>query len=73
MGEEKLGYEIRLFWSAEDSVYIAKVPEFPGCMAHGASPSEAAAQAEEAMRHWIDVAREFGDPVPVPRLRQVAG
>ena len=73
MAEEKLGYEIRIFWSTEDSVYIAEVPELPGCMAHGASPLEAAAQVELAMRHWIDVAREFGDLVPAPHLRQAAG
>ena len=71
--EERLRYEIRIFWSAEDAVYIAEVPELPGCMTHGASPGAAAAQAEEAIRHWISVAREFGDPVPAPRLRQFAG
>jgi len=27
-------YETILYWSQEDSVFIAEVPELPGCMAH---------------------------------------
>jgi predicted RNase H-like HicB family nuclease len=26
-------YEIIIFWSSEDQVFIAEVPELPGCMA----------------------------------------
>ena len=32
-----LRYEIILYWSNEDEVYVAEVPELPGCMAHGPS------------------------------------
>lgn len=28
-------YEIILYWSEEDQVFVAEVPELPGCMAHG--------------------------------------
>ncbi len=28
-------YEIIIYWSNEDQVFIAAVPELPGCMAHG--------------------------------------
>ena len=31
-----LKYEIILYWSDEDQVFIAEVPELPGCIAHGA-------------------------------------
>jgi predicted RNase H-like HicB family nuclease len=60
-------YEIILYWSAEDKVYIAEVPELPGCMADGASYREAIANAEVIIQEWIDTAREIGRPIPEPR------
>jgi len=62
-------YEIILYWSAEDAVFIAEVPELPGCMAHGGTQEEALANVKEAMQLWIATAHEFGDPVPEPRGR----
>jgi predicted RNase H-like HicB family nuclease len=64
-------YEIIIHWNAEDDVFIADVPELPGCMAHGSSPAEALNQAQEAIGLWIDTAREFGDPVPEPKGRRL--
>ncbi len=60
-------YEIILYWSDEDQVFIAEVPELPGCMAHGDSQEAALHSINEAIRLWIDAAREFGDPVPEPK------
>ena len=60
-------YEIIIYWSNEDNVFIAEVPELPGCMAHGNSYEEALLNAKEAIDLWIDTAIEFGDPVPVPK------
>ena len=62
-------YEIIMYWSNEDEAFIAEVPELPGCMAHGESQEDALASIKEAMRLWVDTAREFGDPVPEPRGR----
>ena len=62
-------YEIIMYWSNEDDAFIAEVPELPGCMAHGDTQEEALANIKEAMRLWVDTAREFGDPVPEPRGR----
>jgi predicted RNase H-like HicB family nuclease len=36
-------------------------------VAHGDTQELALANAKEAIRLWIDTAREFGDPVPTPR------
>lgn len=67
-----LNYEIILYyWSGEDEVFVAEVPELPGCMAHGNTQEEALANAKEAMQLWIDTAREFGDPVPEPSGRRL--
>ena len=60
-------YEIILYWSSTDAVFIAEVPELSGCMAHGDTQEEALANIKEAMHLWIDTAREFGDPIPEPR------
>ena len=62
-------YEIIMYWSSEDEAFIAEVPELPGCMAHGDTQEEALAHIKEAMRLWVDTAREFGDPIPEPRGR----
>ena len=60
-------YEIILYWSEEDKVFIAEVPELPGCMAHGDTQEAALANAKEAIRLWLDAAHEFGDPIPAPK------
>lgn len=65
-------YEIVLFWSSEDDVFVAEVPDLPGCMAHGATHEEALAQVKEAAALWLDVARERGEELPRPRPHLLA-
>lgn len=60
-------YEIILYWSEEDAVFVAEVPELPGCMAHGDSQEAALSNVKEAMSLWLEVARERGRPVPEPK------
>lgn len=60
-------YEIIIYWSNEDQVFIAEVPELPGCMAHGDTSEAALKNAHKAIRLWIDTAKEFGDPIPEPK------
>lgn len=64
-------YEIILYWSEEDQAFIAEVPELPGCMAHGDTQEAALSSTREAIRLWIDTAKEFGDPVPQPKGRRL--
>jgi predicted RNase H-like HicB family nuclease len=64
-------YEVIIYWSAEDEAFVAEVPELPGCMAHGASYEAALAEAQEAIRLWVETAEEFGDPVPEPKGRKL--
>lgn len=65
-------YEIIIYWSKEDSVFVAEVPELPGCLAHGATQQLALANAEEAIKLWIDTAQEFGDLVPEAQETRLA-
>ena len=60
-------YETIIYWSTEDQVFVAEVPELPGCVAHGNTPESALANAHAAIQLWIDTAREFGDPIPEPK------
>ena len=62
-------YEVIIFWSDEDDVFIAEVPELPGCAAHGSTYSDALREAEAAASLWIDVARERGLEIPAPKGR----
>ena len=64
-------FEIILYWSNEDQVFLAEVPELPGCAAHGGSQEMALASVKDAIRLWIDTAKEFGDPVPEPKGRRL--
>ena len=64
-------YELIIYWSAEDQVYVAEVPELPGCMAHGTTPAAAVASAQEAIDLWIGTAREDGVSVPEPKGRRL--
>lgn len=59
-------YAIDINWSDVDQAFVARVPDVPGCMAHGPSRDEAFANAENAIHSWIETAEEFGDPVPRP-------
>lgn len=64
-------YVVIIYWSDEDQVFIAELPELPGCMAHGESQESALKNAQEAIQLWIDTANEFGEPVPVPKGRRL--
>ncbi len=64
-------YEIIIYWSNEDQVFIAEAPELPGCAAHGASPDKALHNCHDAINLWIETAREFGRNVPEPKGRRL--
>ena len=60
-------YEIIIYWSNEDNLFIADVPELPGCKAHGETTEKALNNVNEAIQLWIDTAKEFGNPIPEPK------
>jgi predicted RNase H-like HicB family nuclease len=65
-------YELNVYWSAEDGVFVVEVPDLPGCTAHGATPADAVGNVEDAIKLWIDTAREDGVPLPEPRLSRTS-
>ncbi len=66
-----LKYETIIYWSEEDQVFVAETPELPGCTAHGDSYETALANVQKSMALWIDTAKEFGDPIPIPKGKRL--
>ena len=62
-------YEVILYWSNEDNIYIAEVPELPGCMADGATQLDALRNVEIIAKEWIETAQQMGREVPQPKGR----
>lgn len=62
-------YEIILYWSSEDSAFVAEVPELAGCAADGTTRQEAIDNVEVVIAEWLETARELGRPIPEPRGR----
>ena len=48
-------------------MFIAEVPELPGCMADGETRMEALSNAEQIISEWIETAKEMGRPIPTPK------
>jgi predicted RNase H-like HicB family nuclease len=64
-------YEIIIYWSKDHDAFIAEVPELPGCSAHGDSQEIALHNAQDAIRLWLETAKEFGDVIPEPKGRRL--
>ncbi|MFO5491827.1 MAG: type II toxin-antitoxin system HicB family antitoxin [Cuspidothrix sp.] len=64
-----LRYEINLYWSEEDQLFIAEVPDLPGCAADGETYQEALQNIEMIMQEWIETAQELGRKIPEPTQR----
>ncbi|MBC2705488.1 MAG: type II toxin-antitoxin system HicB family antitoxin [Desulfobacula sp.] len=60
-------YEMIIHWSEEDQLFIAEVPELPGCMADGHSYQEAVSNAETIINEWIETAKDLGRTIPKPK------
>jgi predicted RNase H-like HicB family nuclease len=64
-------YHINIFYSDEDSGYIADIPDLDSCSAFGDTPEQALAQVEQAKQAWLEAVRQAGKPVPPPRYRPI--
>jgi len=62
-------YHINIFFSEQDSGYIADIPDLTSCSAFGLTAEEALAEVKRARDAWIAIAREKNISVPEPRYR----
>jgi predicted RNase H-like HicB family nuclease len=62
-------YELIIYWSEEEQIYIVEVPELSGCMADGTTYSEAIENVQIVINEWIDTAKSLNREIPIPRGR----
>jgi predicted RNase H-like HicB family nuclease len=62
-------YHITLFWSDEDNLWIADVPDLRSCMTHGDTRAAAIRNAAVAIDGWLAVIQDRGFEIPKPRYR----
>lgn len=63
-------YKFDLAWSVEDEGYIATCPEFIGLSAFGETANEALAEAQVALKLFIETYKEKGIALPEPKTVQ---
>jgi predicted RNase H-like HicB family nuclease len=62
--EERFTVEIR--WKENIEAYVARVPDIPDLAAWNESQEDALKKVRKAIRANIEIAHEYGDPVPEP-------
>jgi predicted RNase H-like HicB family nuclease len=62
-------YHINIFYSEDDDAYIADIPDFEMCSAHGDTPQAALEQVLVAKAGIIAAMKERGLQPPQPRYR----
>lgn len=62
-------YEIIIYWSNEDNVFVAEIPELKGSIAHGNSDEEALQNIKSVAAEWLKIAIEEGWEIPKPKGR----
>ncbi len=62
-------YHINVFYSDEDTSWVADIPDLQFCSAFGATAEQAVAEVEKARELWLAAALEAGKAVPEPRYR----
>jgi len=48
----------------DDGTWTVKIPVLPGLITFGDTKEEAKEMAGDAVRGWIDIAKQFGDTIP---------
>ncbi len=66
---KRADYHINIFYSGEDSGYIADIPDLAHCSAFGETPDQALAEVLLAKEAWLASARKNRKPIPPPRYR----
>lgn len=65
-------YSAVIEWSDRDAVYIARVPELPGCVADGETREDALREIRISTALDLEVRKLHNDPVPEPKLYATA-
>ena len=66
-------YSMLIEWSNTGNCFVVTVPELPGCMGDGETREEAIKMGEEAIKEWVDTAKERNRQIPEPHICTVVG
>lgn len=61
-----MNYTVVIYYDDIDKIYVASIPDLPGCMAHGNSQLDALHELLIARELWIEEAEEMGKEIPTP-------
>jgi antitoxin HicB len=61
-----LPYTIEIIPDVEEGGYVARVKELRGCMTQAETWDELINMIDEAKTGWLEVALEYGHPIPEP-------
>jgi predicted RNase H-like HicB family nuclease len=53
----------------EDGVFVAKVPNLPGCATEGKTREELMKNVKEAIQAYLEALKQHGDPVPIEMVQ----
>ena len=59
-----MNYCIVMKYSTKENCYIVTVPDLPGCMADGRTPTEAYENVKNVITEWIETAKAAGREIP---------
>jgi predicted RNase H-like HicB family nuclease len=59
-------FTVEIGWNEDIEAYIARVPDIPELAAWDQTQEDALKKVRKAIRANIEMAQEYGDPVPMP-------
>ena len=62
------GYSVLIQYDKRDNIFVARIPELEGCMAHGATQEQAIKEVNTALELWLEAAKVVNADVPEPML-----
>lgn len=62
----KYPFTMRHLTQEEGGGYLIEYPDLPGCMSDGDTMEEAIINGKDAVRTWIETAKEMNRPIPKP-------
>ena len=65
---QKMKYRV-IIEKDEDGVFVAKVPDLPGCATEGKTRKELMKNIKEAIQAYLEALKKHGDPIPVETVQ----
>ena len=62
----RLPYRLEIVPDTEEGGFVAGYPDLPGCLTTGETPADAATNALDAKRAWLEAALADGVPIAEP-------